>query len=82
MRVTKESFLNIIFSIDEQVAQLARQEAQKRGKSLDQVVLDYVQQLARSAQPRNQWAQFEARCLQSSARLNGWRFARDEVNER
>ena len=73
--------MNIIFSIDEQVAQLARQEAQKRGKSLDQVVLDYVQQLARSAQPRDQWAQFKARCLQSSARLNGWRFERDGANE-
>lgn len=69
--------MNITFSIDEQVGQLAREAAQKMGKSLDQVVLDYVQQLARSAQPRDQWAQFEARCLQSSARLNGWRFARD-----
>ena len=69
--------MNITFSIDEQVAQLAREAAQKTGKSLDHVVLDYVQQLARSAQPRDQWAQFEARCLQSSARLNGWRFARD-----
>lgn len=70
--------MNITFSIGEQVGQLAREAAQKMGKSLDQVVLDYVQQLARSAQPRDQWAQFEARCLQSSARLNGWRFARDE----
>ena len=69
--------MNITFSIGEQVGQLAREAAKKMGKSLDQVVLDYVQQLARSAQPRNQWAQFEARCLQSSARLNGWRFARD-----
>lgn len=49
----KESILNITFSIDEQVGQLAREAAKKMGKSLDQVVLDYVQQLARSAQPRD-----------------------------
>lgn len=82
MRVTKESVLNITFSIGEQVAQLAGQAAHKMGKSLDQVVLDYVEQLARSAQPRNQWAPFEARCLQSSARLDGQRFNRIEANER
>ena len=28
------------------------------------------------------WAQFEARCLQSPAKLEGWRFSRDEANER
>ena len=45
--------MNITFSIDEQVGQLACEAAKKMGKSLDQVVLDYVQQLARSAQPRD-----------------------------
>ena len=77
MRVNKESVLNITFSLNDQVAQLARKAAQKWGKSLDRVVLDDVEQLARSAHPRDQWARFEARCLQSSARLSGWRFARD-----
>ena len=30
----------------------------------------------------DQWSQFEARCLQSSARLDGWKFERDEANAR
>jgi len=28
------------------------------------------------------WAQFEARCRQSTAQLGGWKFTRDEANER
>lgn len=52
----QDTVVNISFSIDRQVAELARKAAQKRGKNLDQVVGDYVEQLARSAQPRDQWA--------------------------
>jgi hypothetical protein len=81
MRVNKESVLNLTFSIDDQVAQLALKATAKTGKSLDQVVLDYVEQLARSTQSGDQWAQFEARCLQSSARLDGWKFDREQANK-
>lgn len=47
-------------------------------KSLNQAVRDYLEQLAGSTQRSDQWAQFEARCRRPSARLNGWRFDRDE----
>jgi len=62
--------------------QRARDAAQKMGKSLNQLVRDYLEQLAGSACRNQQWAQFEARCLQSSAKLDGWQFNRDEANER
>jgi replicative DNA helicase len=74
--------MNITLSVDEQVAQRAREAAQKMGKSLNQVVRDYLEQLAGSSRREQQWSQFEARCAQSSAQLNGWRFNRDEANER
>lgn len=74
--------MNITLAIDEKVAQRAREAAQKMGKSLNQVVRDYLEQLAGSNQREQQWAQFEARCLNSSAQLGGWRFNRDEANER
>jgi len=54
----------------------------KIGKSLNQVVRDYLEQLAGSARREQQWTQFEARCMQSSAKLDGWQFNRDEANER
>lgn len=74
--------MNITLSVDEQVAQRAREAAQKMGKSLNQMVRDYLEQLAGGSRREQLWAQFEARCLQSPAQLKGWRFNRDEANER
>jgi hypothetical protein len=74
--------VSIIFTIDDQVAQHASEAAQRMGKSLDQVVLDYVAQLASNAQRDQDWAQFEQSCLTSGGKLNGWKFNRDEANQR
>ena len=74
--------MNITLSVDEQVAQRARDAAQKMGKSLNQVVRDYLEQLAGGARREQHWDQFEARCMASHAKLEGWRFNRDEANER
>ena len=74
--------MNITLSVDEKVAQRAREAAQKMGKSLNQAVRDYLEQLAGSSRRGQEWAQFEARCRQSTAQLGGWKFTRDEANER
>lgn len=74
--------VNITFTIDKQVAQSATEAALKMGKSLDQAVLDYLEQLAGSAQRDQDWAQFEQSCLTSEAKRNGWKFNRDEANQR
>lgn len=74
--------MNITLSVDEQVAQRAREAAQKMGKSLNQAVRDYLEQLAGGAHRGQHWAQFEERCLSSKARLDGWQFDRDEANAR
>jgi hypothetical protein len=74
--------MKITLSIDDQVAQNTQEVAAKMGKTLDQVVLDYLEYLADSAQPDQQWAQFEQSCLTSGGRLNGWKFNRDEANQR
>ena len=74
--------MNITLSVDEQVAARAREAAKKMGKSLNQVVRDYLEQLAGGARRGQQWAQFEERCLQSGAKLQGWKFERDEANVR
>jgi replicative DNA helicase len=74
--------MNITLSVDEQVALRAREAAQKMGKSLNQVVRDYLEQLAGGARRGQQWEQFEERCLQSGAQLADWKFNRDEANAR
>jgi hypothetical protein len=74
--------MNITLSVDEQVADRARDAAKKMGKSLNQSVRDYLEQLAGLGDRASQWEAFETRCTQSSAQLGAWRFDRDEANER
>ena len=74
--------MNITLSVDERVAESAREAARKMGKSLNQVVRDYLEQLAGSARRGDDWVRFEAQSLSSNAQLGGWRFDRGEANER
>ena len=74
--------VNITLSIDERVAENAREAARKMGKSLNQVVRDYLEQLAGESNKEQQWAEFEARCLSTKGRRNGWVFNRDDANSR
>jgi hypothetical protein len=64
------------------VAENAREAARKMGKSLNQVVRDYLEQLAGSAHAEQDFEAFERHCLNSKARLNGWIFNREEANAR
>ena len=52
------------------------------GKSLNQAVRDYLEQLAGAEQLAAELKTFEASALASPGRLNGWRFDRDEANAR
>jgi Family of unknown function (DUF6364) len=74
--------MNITLSIEERVAVNAREAARKMGKSLNQVVRDYLEQLAGSAHAEQEFEAFERHCLNSKARLNGWIFNREEANAR
>ncbi len=74
--------MNITLSIDQQVAQGASLAAQKMGKTLNQAVGDYLEQLAGGAHHSQEWDRFEARCLASTAKLEGCCFNRDFANSR
>ena len=74
--------MNLTLSIEERVAENARAAARKMGKSLNQAVRDYLEQLAGHSRRSNDWASFEAQSLKSPGRLRGWRFDRDQANER
>jgi hypothetical protein len=73
--------MNLTLAIDEQVAERARAAANKLGKSLNQVVRDYLEQLG-GGRRANDWQDFEQRCLTTKARFRSWRFDRDTANER
>ena len=74
--------MNITFSIDDRVAERARSAAAAMGKSLNQAVRDYLEQLAGSQQLASELRAFEQSAISTPGRLDGWRFDRAEANRR
>lgn len=74
--------MNLTLAVDDQATERARAAAQAMGKSLNQFLREQIERLAGMQQRMIEHDAFEARCLQSNARLNGWKFNREEANER
>lgn len=74
--------MNITLSIEKRIAEQARKTAHAMGKSLNQMVRDYLEQLAGADALAAQVQSFEQSARQSPGRLDGWRFDRDKANTR
>ena len=73
-------FMNITLSVDEQLVARARKRADALGKSLNQLIRDYLQKLAGADNPQQSIEEF--RRLSGQGNSRGWRFDRDEIYER
>ena len=74
--------MNITLSVDEKLAEEARKVAQTMGKSLNQLVRDYLEQLARPEQAAQELAELRRLSLEGEGDTRGWRFNREELHER
>jgi hypothetical protein len=72
--------MNVTLSIDEQLVARARKKADALGKSLNQLVRDYLQRLVGGDDPEKSIAEFQR--LSGHGHSRGWRFNRDEIHER
>ncbi len=72
--------MNITLSVDEQTVERARKRAEALGKSLNQLIRDYLQTLAGN-DDAERWIE-EFRRLSGTGDSKGWRFNRDEIHER
>jgi hypothetical protein len=73
-------FMNVTLSIDEQVVARARKKAEAVGKSLNQLIRDYLRRLADGDNPERSIEEF--RRLSGRGHSRGWRFNRHELHER
>ena len=71
--------MNVTLSIDEQTVNRARKKAAALGKSLNQLVRDYLQNLA-GGDPERSIEEFKR--LSGQGHSRGWRFNRDQIHER
>jgi Family of unknown function (DUF6364) len=72
--------VNVTLSIDEQLVSRARKKAESLGKSLNQMIRDYLQTVAGSDDPERSIEEFKRLSGQGNSR--GWRFNRNEIHER
>ena len=72
--------MNITLSVDEQLVAQARKKADALGKSLNQLVRDYLQKLAGGDDPERSIDEFKR--LSGRGHSHGWRFNRNEIHER
>ncbi len=72
--------MNVTLSIDEQTLAKARKKAEALGKSLNQLVRDYLQKLAGGDDPEKSIEEFKR--LSGHGNSQGWRFNREEIHER
>ncbi|MGA9356167.1 MAG: DUF6364 family protein [Terriglobales bacterium] len=72
--------MNLTLSIDEQVVAQARKKATALGKSLNQMIRDYLQSIAGGDDPERSIEEFKS--LSGRGDSRGWRFNRDEIHER
>ena len=72
--------MNVTLSIDEQLVARARKKAEAMGKSLNQLVRDYLQRIAGGDDPQRSIEEFKR--LSGHGNSRGWRFNRDEIHDR
>lgn len=73
-------YVNVTLSIHDQLIARARRRAEVLGKSLNQLIRDYLQTVAGVDDPERSIAKFKR--LSGRGRSHGWRFNRDEIHSR
>lgn len=71
--------MNITLSIDEQVAERAREKLRAMGKSLNQEIREHLQSVAGDSDLESTIEGFKQRVGQGNS--NGWKWNRDELYE-
>jgi hypothetical protein len=74
--------MNITLSVDEQIVRRARAVAEAMGKSLNQVVREYLEGLAAVDDVQAELSELRRLSEESRGSRKGWRFDRDELHGR
>jgi hypothetical protein len=73
--------MNLTLSVDERLVKEARRAARARGKSLNQLIREYLEQLTARDNPGREVEELRRLSAQGRGRSRGWRFNRNELHE-
>jgi DNA anti-recombination protein RmuC len=74
--------MNITLSVDEKIAERARATVQAMGKSLNQMVREYLESLAHQNDLEAELEEFERLSLASGGDSKGWKLNREDIYDR
>ena len=74
--------MNLTLSIDDEIIRSARRRAEAMGTRVNQLVRDYLEQLAGRSDPNANAAEFEKLSRLAKGNSRGWKFNRQELHER
>jgi antitoxin component of RelBE/YafQ-DinJ toxin-antitoxin module len=74
--------MNVTLSVDDEIMNQARRHAEAMGTSVNQLVREFLAQLAGRTDPEVDAAEFERMSRSSQGNSRGWKFSRDELHER
>src|SRR5580704_12978368 len=75
-------YMNVTLSVDDEIILRARRRAEALGTSVNQLVREYLEQLAGKSNPESDAVEFERLSKLSNGNSHGWKFDRDELHER
>lgn len=74
--------MNLTLSIDERLVDDARKVAAAMGKSVNQLIREYLEQLTSTSTVEEDLAELRRLSKQSKGNSKGWKFDRDEIHAR
>ena len=74
--------MNVTFSIDDEVILRARRRAEALGTSVNQLVWEYLEQLAGKSDPNEDAVEFERLSKRAHGDSRGWKFNREILHGR
>jgi Ribbon-helix-helix protein, copG family. len=74
--------MNLTLSVDDEIVKKARRRAEVLGKSVNQLVRDYLEQLAGKIDRKALAEEFRELTRNAQGNSRGWKFNREEIHER
>lgn len=75
-------YVNVTLSVDDEIILRARRRAEALGTSVNQLVREYLEQLAGKSDPNEDAVEFERLSKVAHGDSHGWKFNREELHQR
>lgn len=74
--------MNLTLSVDDQIVARARRVAESMGKSVNQLVREYLESLTEAGDAERDIDELRLLSQRGKGRSRGWKFSRDEIHDR